>query len=103
MHEEPEKNDNHPAVVPQNHSIVDSAQLFDAPIDEKKIETAARNMLEAFGEDPERQGLARTPERIARMYSELLSGYRTDPVAMVNDAIFEVDYDEMVIVRDIEF
>ena len=60
-------------------------------------------MLRAFGEDPEREGLQRTPDRVARMYEELLSGYRVDPVALVNDALFEVEYDEMVIVRDIEF
>ncbi|NLG96401.1 MAG: GTP cyclohydrolase I FolE [Chloroflexi bacterium] len=60
-------------------------------------------MLAAFGEDPDRQGLQRTPERVARMFDELLAGYRTDPVELVNDALFEVEYDEMVIVRDIEF
>ncbi len=48
-------------------------------------------------------GLKRTPERIARMYAELLSGYQMDPVEVVNEALFEVKYDEMVIVRDIEF
>lgn len=60
-------------------------------------------MLKAFGEDPDREGLKRTPERVARMYEELLAGYRTDPIALVNDALFEVNYDEMVVVRDIEF
>ena len=60
-------------------------------------------MLKAFGEDPEREGLKRTPERVSKMYDELLAGYRIDPVAMVNDALFDVEYDEMVIVRDIEF
>ncbi len=49
------------------------------------------------------KGLQRTPDRVARMYEELLSGYRVDPVALVNDALFEEEYDEMVIVRDIEF
>jgi GTP cyclohydrolase IA len=43
-------------------------------------------MLTAFGEDPDRAGLERTPERVARMFEELLAGYRIDPVAMVNDA-----------------
>jgi GTP cyclohydrolase I len=72
-------------------------------IDFKTIETAARQMLKAIGEDETRQGLQRTPLRVARMYAELFAGYRTDPVALVNEAIFEVKYDEMVIVRDIEF
>lgn len=60
-------------------------------------------MLKAFGENPDRDGLKRTPERIEKMYEELLSDYRLDPVTMVNEACFDVDYDEMVIVLDIEF
>jgi GTP cyclohydrolase I len=72
-------------------------------IDHEKIVQSVHQMLEAFGERPQRQGLVNTPERVARMYAELLSGYREDPIAMVNDAIFDVKYDEMVIVRDIEF
>jgi GTP cyclohydrolase I len=67
------------------------------------VEKAISQLLDAFGENPKRQGLAHTPERVARMYAELLAGYRTDPIALVNDALFEVSYDEMVIVRDIEF
>jgi GTP cyclohydrolase IA len=72
-------------------------------IDVKEIQSAVKAILLAIGENPERDGLKRTPERIARMYAELLSGYQTDPIAMVNEALFEVKYDEMVIVRDIEF
>jgi GTP cyclohydrolase I len=67
------------------------------------IEKAITQMLMAFGENPTRKGLLRTPERVANMYTELLSGYRVDPIKLVNDALFEVTYDEMVIVRDIEF
>lgn len=76
------------------------------PVKDFEMETVAsavRQMLEAFGERPERQGLVNTPDRVSRMYAELLSGYQEDPIAMVNDAIFDVKYDEMVIVRDIEF
>ncbi|HEY9077461.1 MAG TPA: GTP cyclohydrolase I FolE [Anaerolineaceae bacterium] len=72
-------------------------------LDTKAIEGAIQKMLVGFGEDPTRDGLQRTPERVARMYQELLAGYRTDPITLVNDACFDVDYDEMVIVRDIEF
>ncbi len=72
-------------------------------VDMDTIRQSVSNMLSAFGEDPGRDGLQRTPERVARMYAELLEGYRTDPVALVNDACFDVEYDEMVIVRDIEF
>ncbi|MBK5106939.1 MAG: GTP cyclohydrolase I FolE [Anaerolineales bacterium] len=72
-------------------------------MDQAGIENAVRQLLAAFGEDPDRTGLERTPTRVAQMYKELLAGYRTDPVEMVNDALFEVTYDEMVLVRDIEF
>ncbi len=72
-------------------------------IDIGKIQSAVQLILTAVGEDPNRDGLRRTPERIARMYVELLSGYQMDPVMVVNDALFEIKYDEMVIVRDIEF
>jgi len=85
-------------------SIYDAADLINhIDLDQPAIQIAVKNILTAVGEDPEREGLLRTPERVARMYEELLAGYRTDPLAMVNDALFEVEYDEMVIVRDIEF
>jgi len=67
------------------------------------IEVAVREILFHIGEDPERQGLVRTPERVARMYDELTAGYHTDPVKLVNGALFDVDYDDMVIVKDIDF
>ncbi len=84
--------------------LYEISDLFlDRDMDEAGIEDALRRLLVAFGEDPERTGLKRTPIRVAQMYQELLVGYRTDPVEMVNDALFEVTYDEMVLVRDIEF
>lgn len=67
------------------------------------IQSAVARMLVAFGENPSRKGLVRTPERVAIMYTELLAGYRVDPKKIVGDALFEVSYDEIVIVRDIEF
>jgi len=86
------------------NEIYQIAELLPQPeIDQESIVWAMRQVLEAIGENPEREGLARTPERIAQMYTELLEGYRTDPVALVNEALFEVTYDEMVLVRDIEF
>lgn len=78
-------------------------EFFESDIDTNAIETAIASMLRAFGEDPQREGLVNTPKRVARMYPELLSGYRTDPEKIVNSAIFNVTYDDMVIVRDIEF
>jgi GTP cyclohydrolase I len=67
------------------------------------VRTSVRDILANVGEDPEREGLLNTPDRVARMYDELLAGYNVDPVKMINDALFNVDYDEMVIVKDIEF
>jgi GTP cyclohydrolase I len=81
-----------------------AAELFGGVgVTRPEIEDAVRELLGAVGEDTEREGLERTPERVARMYDELLAGYRVDPDRMINDAIFDVDYDEMVLVRDIEF
>ena len=68
-----------------------------------ELEAAVRTLIEEIGEDPAREGLVRTPSRIRRMYTELTAGYRTDPDALLNGACFDVDYDEMVVVRDIEF
>jgi GTP cyclohydrolase I len=86
------------------HNIEAAAELLDGVgVARPEIESAVRRLLEAFGEDVNREGLERTPERVARMYDELLAGYRVDPHAMINDALFDVTYDEMVIVRDIEF
>ena len=67
------------------------------------IESAVKGILTNIGENPEREGLLKTPDRIARMYDELTAGYNIDPVKMINGALFHVDYDEMVIVKDIEF
>ena len=72
-------------------------------MDQESIRQAISDLLTAIGENPEREGLRRTPARVARMYGELLEGYRQDPNALVNDALFEVKYDEMVLVHDIEF
>jgi GTP cyclohydrolase I len=73
------------------------------PVDHARIEQATYDILEAVGEDPAREGLLKTPSRVARAYEELLSGYRTDPAKLINGAVFDVEYSDMVIVRDIEF
>ncbi len=75
----------------------------DEGIAEQALENAILQLLQAVGEDPEREGLKFTPRRVARMYAELLAGYRVDPKAMINGALFDITYDEMVLVRDIEF
>jgi GTP cyclohydrolase I len=72
-------------------------------IDQELIRNAVVKLLQAIGENPEREGLLNTPDRVSRMYGELLDGYRLDPMEIVNGALFEVTYDEMVLVRDIEY
>lgn len=67
------------------------------------IEEAVHTILTEVGEDPEREGLQRTPHRVAKMYDELLAGYQVDPDVLVNGALFDVEYDEMIVVKDIEY
>lgn len=82
----------------------EAAELWDGEgVQREQIADAVRAILAAVGDEPARDGLQRTPERVAKMYDELLQGYRTDPYDMLNDAVFDVQYDEMVIVRDIEY
>ena len=76
---------------------------FRSDIDTGSIENAITQIIIALGEDPNREGLQKTPARVARMYLELMDGYRQDPIGLINDAVFDVSYDEMVLVRDIEF
>jgi GTP cyclohydrolase IA len=66
------------------------------------FEDLVREMIVRLGEDPEREGLARTPERVHRAYQHLVKGYKEDADAMLKKALFTVDYDEMVIVKDVE-
>ena len=61
------------------------------------------SILESLGEDPGREGLLKTPERVARSLREMTAGYRVDPDALINNALFEVDYNEMVVVKDIQW
>lgn len=70
-------------------------------VDLARIEKAVREILIAIGEDPDRDGLVRTPARVARAYAELFAGLRVDP-AQVLTTTFEADHDEFVLVRDIE-
>tara|TARA_B100001750_G_C15514582_1_gene606047 strand:+ start:3164 stop:3787 length:624 start_codon:yes stop_codon:yes gene_type:complete len=79
------------------------SDLFLDPIDQDSINKAVDTLLSSIGEDPNRQGLQGTPDRIARMYAEIFDGYRTDPDKLINDALFDVSYNEMVIVKDIAY
>ncbi len=73
------------------------------PESKQAIEAAVRTILANVGENPERDGLLGTPDRIARMYDEVLGGYKVDPIKLVNGALFDVEYSEMVLVQDIEY
>ena len=66
------------------------------------LEDLTRELLVRLGEDPQREGLVRTPERFAKAIQYLTKGYIEDPAEVLNGALFTVDYDEMVIVKDIE-
>ncbi len=81
--------------------IRDVAKLT-GPVDLERIQRATRELIEAIGEDPEREGLLGTPERVARMYAELFEGLRIDPAKLLSVG-FEVGHDEMVILKDIPF
>jgi GTP cyclohydrolase I len=72
-------------------------------IDFEAARKAVFEIIKAVGEDPDREGLRDTPERVSRMYAELLSGYSMDAEKIINGALFNINYDEMVLVRDIEF
>lgn len=70
---------------------------------QKELAAHVRRILELMGEDPEREGLLKTPQRVARAMTTLTRGYDEDPVAILNSAKFNEDYRQMVIVRDINF
>jgi GTP cyclohydrolase I len=78
-------------------SSVESATITSA-----SFEDLVREMIVRLGEDPTREGLARTPERVHRAYEHLMKGYKEDPEAMLKKALFTVTYDQMVIVKDVE-
>jgi len=85
----------------------EAAALKEALLGETGLENVStqdiyREILRRFDEDPTRDGLLRTPERIEKSLTFLTKGYNEDPTAILHDALFDVDYDEMVIVKDIE-
>lgn len=79
---------------------MDEHAEIEKQVDTAKIEAAVRQILEAVGEDPDRDGLLDTPARVARMYAEITSGLREDPKEHLYK-VFDVDHDEMIMVREI--
>jgi GTP cyclohydrolase I len=83
--------------VPDTTPSVESSSLTSASVDD-----LVRELIVRWGEDPAREGLVRTPERVRRAYEFLTRGYKEDPETLLREALFTVTYDEMVIVKDIE-
>jgi GTP cyclohydrolase IA len=67
------------------------------------MEEQIRQILRAIGEDPDREGLQRTPQRVAQALTFLTRGYEMDPDQVINDALFTEDYEEMIVQKDIDF
>jgi GTP cyclohydrolase IA len=67
------------------------------------MEEQIRRILKALGEDPDREGLVKTPHRMAQALTFLTQGYRMDPKQVINDALFTEDYEEMILQKDIDF
>lgn len=83
-----------------------AASIYDFKFDSQKTEQIAEritDIISIMGEDTQREGLLKTPERVAKSYQFLLQGYEQDPEAIINSAIFNEDYRQMVIVKDIDF
>lgn len=78
----------------------ENVRRLERKFDRDRIVRAVREILEAIGEDPDRQGVARTPERVADMYAEIFAGLNVD-AALEMDVVFDEDHDEMILIRDI--
>jgi GTP cyclohydrolase I len=85
-----------------NRKAQQPAQPLSEAVDLARIRSAVREILLAVGEDPDREGLAETPDRVARMYAEMFSGLREDPRQHLRKMFVE-KYDEIVLVKDIRF
>src|SRR2546423_15365711 len=94
-------------IRPQSAVLVDASDAaelapLNGPIDVPRIERAVREILFAIGENPDREGLLKTPNRVARAYGEMMAGLREEPRAHLK-TVFHERYDEVVLLRDIDF
>lgn len=85
-----------------NYMIMDPETPKELSPSEKKVAENVYSILEQIGEDPSRQGLLKTPERVAKAYSFITQGYEQDARKILRSAMFDEDYSEMVLVKDIE-
>jgi len=88
--------------LPVNRNILMKESVESTTLTSATFEDLMREMLIRLGENPDREGLVRTPERVHKAYDFLTKGYAEDPEAMLKKALFTVTYDEMVIVKDVE-
>src|SRR5205085_11105577 len=88
--------------VPTLAELAELAARTERPVDQDRIRAAVREILFAVGEDPDREGLLETPDRVARMYAEIFAGLHLDPAVHLRKT-FTQKHDEMVLVTDIEF
>lgn len=95
-------NTNHKTELTQESTVQSDIQ-FAFPYAETAVAPLIYELLLSLGEDPNRDGLRRTPERVARMFQELLAGYHTDLDTLVNGAVFETEHQDMVLVRGIKY
>lgn len=90
------------AATSRFNQTIPTGEQLSSPINEREVARSVRNLLRALGEDPDRAGLRDTPARVARMYTELLAGVGEDPAEHLG-RVFQARYDEIVLVRDIDF
>jgi GTP cyclohydrolase I len=89
------------ATVRGSGTLYERRDLYDAPTTEA-LQERVTDMLQILGEDPEREGLVKTPERVAKAHQFLFHGYKQNPREILEGALFEEDYSEMILVKDIE-
>lgn len=92
---------NIPAIDAEDFNGYERRDLFN-PLLTKKLSSHYHGILDAIGEDPDRDGLQRSPDRVAKAMQFLTHGYRLDPAAILKSALFEAEYSQMVLVKDIE-
>src|ERR1700720_3841807 len=85
-----------------NHQFMKTHAELSATLTSASYEELVREMIVRLGEDPDREGLSRTPARVQKAMEFLVKGYKDDPEALLRKALFTVNYDEMVIVKDVE-